>query len=59
MQTFVNLDDMLGYFAQFVFGKGILHFSVYRFIAVGFHGELLQFGDRHSQFMCESVEHNY
>ena len=33
---------MLGYFAQFVFGKGILHISVYRFIAVGFHGELLQ-----------------
>ena len=32
MQTFVNLDDMLGYFAQFVFGKGILHISVYRFI---------------------------
>ena len=50
---------MLGYLAQFVFGKGILHISVYRFIAVGFHGKLLQFGDRHSQFMCEPVEHNY
>ena len=59
MQTFVNLDDMLGYFAQFVFGKGILNISVYRFMEVGFLGELLLFGDRHSQFMCESVEHNY
>ena len=58
MQTFVNLDDMLGYLAQFVFGR----YPAYQCLSVHcgrLSCELLQFGDRHSQFMCEPVEYNY
>lgn len=58
MQTFVNLDDMLGYFAQFVFGKDILHISVYRFIAVGFMANCCNLVIDIPN-LCESVEHNY
>ena len=56
LQSFVDLDDALGDFAQFVVGESYEFFRFKRFVVVGAACECAQTVDVLVQAPCESVE---
>ena len=57
MQTVIDLDDVSRNFSQFILWKRFLDVRVYRFVAVGLQGKLLQVDDGHAQFMGKAIKH--
>ena len=59
VQSFVDLNDMLGDFPQFIVRESRLHSHFDRLVPVGAHGKFTELVDGSAQFVGEFIEDNH
>ena len=59
VQPFVDLNNMLRDFSQFIMWKSRLHGHFDRLVAVGTHGKFTELADGSAQFVGEFIEDNH